>query len=291
MIVFNPMINRTLSFLFCISFFCSFSLAATEQKPVFLVSVAPYRFFVEKIAGDFGDVELLVPAGASAHTFEPNPKQMMQAAQATIWFRIGEPFEEKAFHALMATKPSLKTVNLWEGLSLLHGECKAHKHCGADLHLWTSPKNGMFQARMIANALIANYPAETTRFQENLNRLLQELVELSQYIEKKTAHLKNRAFVVSHPAYGYLCRDYNLEQVSIEFEGRDPTPKQLTQLLAKVKQVRPKAIFTQPQYSDKAAKLIASTIGAAVVELDPYSEHYITEMQKIADAIAEYNGE
>lgn len=285
------MINRALSFIFWACLFCALPLLAAEQKPVFLVTISPYKFFVEKIADGLGSVEVLVPAGASAHTFEPNPKQMMQAAQAAIWFRIGEPFEEKALYALMASKPSLKTVNLWEGLELLHGECKAHKHCGADLHLWTSPRNGMHQARMIANALIQNYPEESARIQQNLNQFLQELSDLNQYIERKISPLKKRAFVVSHPAYGYFCRDYNLEQVSIEFEGRDPTSKQLTQLLEKVKQIHPKAIFTQPQYSDKAAKLIASTIGATVIELDPYSEHYITEMKKITDAIAEYNGE
>lgn len=285
------MINRALRSIFWLCLFCSFSLTAADDKPVLLVTVSPYRFFVEQIVGDFASVEVLVPPGASAHTFEPNPKQMMRASMAAIWFRIGEPFEEKAWNALMSSRPNLKTVNLWEGLSLLHGECKAHKHCGADLHLWTSPKNGVIQAKMIAKALIENYPAEAERFQKNLDRFLGELSTLDAYILGKTAPLKNRTFVVSHPAYGYFCRDYKLEQVSIEFEGRDPTSKQLTVLLERVKEIKPKAIFTQPQYSDKAAKLIGSAIGAKVVELDPYSEHYIHAMEKIADAIAEYSGE
>lgn len=285
------MINLALRSLIGIFLLFGFTLHAAEEQPVFLVTVSPYRFFVEKIAGDFATVEVLVPAGASAHTFEPNPKQMMRASLASIWFRIGEPFEEKAWNALMASKPSLKTVNLWEGLSLLHGECKAHKHCGADLHLWTSPKNGIVQAQMIAQALIENYPQEKQRFQNNLKLFLQELNALDAFIQNKTAPLKNRTIVVSHPAYGYLCRDYKLEQVSIEFEGRDPTSKQLTLLLENVKKIKPKAIFTQPQYSDKAALLIGEAIGAKVVELDPYSEHYIQAMEKIATAIAEYNGE
>ncbi len=279
--------QRYLYFLFGLLFFLP--LQSESAEPHFLVSVSPYRTFVKKIAGEDVSVEVLVPAGASAHTFEPSPKQMIKAGQASIWFRIGEPFEAKALQALQHANPNLIVVDLWEGISLLHSECKEHRHCGADLHLWLSPANGMIQAKLIAAKLSSTYPEKREIFQKNLESFLNELQDLDAFIRHKTATVKNRTLVVSHPAYGYFCKDYNFTQLSIEFEGRDPTSKQLTTLLQQVKQVSPKAIFTQPQYSDKAAALISKQVNAALIPLDPYAEQYISAMRHIAEMIAEYN--
>lgn len=272
------------------TFLFAFSPLSSES-PVLLVSVSPYPYFVKRIAGDFAQVELLVPAGASAHTYEPNAKEMLRASKASIWFRIGEPFENKALGALKANNPSLITVNLWEGLDLLHGECKEHHHCGADLHLWTSPTNAIKQSQMIARRLINSYPAHRKTFEANLAALVQDLNTLDLEIRTKTEKLPNRALVVSHPSYGYFCRDYRFEQVSIEFEGRDPTSRQLTNLLNNIRKHKPKAIFTQPQYSDKAALLIAKEVGAKVVPLDPYGEDYLHWMNDLTAKLVEYNGE
>lgn len=263
----------------------------SSELPVLLVSVSPYPYFVKRIAGDFAQVELLVPAGASAHTYEPNAKEMLRASKATIWFRIGEPFENKALGALRANNPSLITVQLWEGIDLLHGECKEHHHCGADLHLWTSPQNAIKQSQMIAKQLSISYPEHRAKIEANLKALVQDLNDLDQAIRSKTGKLPNRTLVVSHPSYGYFCRDYNFQQISIEFEGRDPTSRQLTSLLNSIRTYKPKAIFTQPQYSDKAALLIAKEVNAKVVSLDPYGEDYMHWMYDLIAKLAEYNGE
>jgi zinc transport system substrate-binding protein len=283
------MTSRIFSALF-FALLCAFSPLSSEP-PVLLVSVSPYPYFVKRIAGDFAQVELLVPAGASAHTYEPNAKEMMRASKAAIWFRIGEPFENKALGALQANNPSLITVNLWEGINLLHGECKEHHHCGADLHLWTSPLNAIKQSEMIAAQLIKSYPAHQADIASNLSLLVQDLKNLDREIRTKTSALPHRAIVVSHPSYGYFCRDYQFEQVSIEFEGRDPTSRQLTDLLRKIRQYQPKAIFTQPQYSDKAALLIAKEVDAKVIPLDPYGEDYLHWMHELIAKLVEYNGE
>jgi zinc transport system substrate-binding protein len=45
--------------------------------------------------------------------------------------------------------------------------------------------------------------------------------------------------LVSHPAFGYFCKDYDLEQISIEVEGKEPRPKDVSEeYLIKLKAVR-----------------------------------------------------
>ncbi len=273
----------------CLLAFC-FCLHAEIKDPTHtvLVSVAPHKFFIDQIAGDTVNVILMVPAGASAHTYEPTPRQMIAASKADIWFRIGESFEDKAIQALKSYHPNLQVVDLREGLNLITDPthvCSHHKGC-ADLHFWLSPRMAKQQAETITHALKAAYPNNASLYQQRLEKFLKELEDLDKEIMAKLAPLKNRTIMVSHPAYGYFVRDYDLKQVSIEFEGKDPTPQQLTRILDEARNSQIKKIYVQPQYSSKGAYLIAREIGALVIVLDPYSEAYFISLREIANQFA-----
>lgn len=261
-----------------------------SEIPTVLVTVAPHKFFVEKIANETIQVHLMVPAGASSHTYEPTPKQMIKASKGDIWFRIGEPFEERAIQALKSHHPELKIVNLQQGLNLIQASACAHCRCcpgSVDLHFWLSAREAQIQAETIANVLIQTYPQHTEIYKTHLAAFKKELQELDKNIQGILSSLKNRHILVSHPAYAYFCRDYHLTQYSIETEGKDPTPQQMTKLLNFIRQLNIRTIFIQMQYNNKAAKLVADTVGAKLVVLDPYSEYFVSSMLEIAHAFAE----
>lgn len=283
--------SRQFWFLFFVFLTNIYFLTAAEiAPPSVLVSVAPHKFFVEKIAKETVQVHLMVPAGASAHTYEPTPRQMITASQAKIWFRIGESFENRAIQALKSHHPNMEIVDLRQGVDLI---CTDHEHghrgcClgGVDLHFWLSARQAQIQAQTITEALIKSYPEHTDFYRMNLQTFQQELQDLDREIQTILAPIKNRSILVSHPAYGYFCRDYSLEQFAIEIEGKDPTPQQMTKLLNRARQLQFQTIFIQMQYNNKAAKLVANALGAKLVVLDPYSEHYFTSMLEIAHAFA-----
>lgn len=276
-------------FLLTLAFSYSCLWAGTPSHHV-LVSVAPHQFFVEKIAGDTVTVGLMVPAGASAHTFEPTPKQVMAASRADIWFRIGEGFETRALKALKSYHPELDVVDLREGLAMItadpnSGCCCCHAN-SQDLHIWLSARQAKIQAKTIAKILIQHYPEHAERYQKTLETFLKELDALDEQISAMLKPLCNRLILVSHPAYAYFCRDYQLSQISIEFEGKDPTPQQLNNLLIKVRSACINKVFVQAQYSSKGARLVAKELNAKVVMLDPYSGDYINSMLVIARQFA-----
>lgn len=279
-------------------FFLTFLLAQSflpitlfADVPTVLVSIAPHKFFVEKIAKETVTVQLMVPAGASAHTYEPTPRQMITASKADLWFRIGEPFENRAIQAFKSHHPNIGIIDLREGLDLISTH-DGLVHCGCchgavDLHFWLSARQAQIQAQTIANALSQAFPGNAKFYQKNLQTFQQELKELDEKIKGILAPLQNRNILVSHPAYAYFCRDYQLLQFAIEVEGKDPTPQQMTKLLHFARQFHARTIFIQMQYNNKAAKLVAETLGARLIILDPYSEHYLTTMLEIAHAFAE----
>lgn len=287
-----PFFRRFKIFLFLILASPSLVLAAFEPSslPTVLVSVAPYKNFVEKIAKDTVKVHLMVPTGASAHTYEPTARQMMTASEAKIWFRIGESFEDRALQALLSHHPTLRVIDLRQGVDLIQSEhANGHKGCcpgSIDLHFWLSPRQAQIQVQTIGDALIKAFPEHTELYTKNLTLLINDLKKLDQDIESMLALLTNRNILVSHPAYAYFCRDYDLTQYSIEIEGKDPTPQQMTKLLNVARKLNLHTIFIQMQYNNKAAKLVAETIGAKLIILDPYSELYFTSMLEIAHAFA-----
>lgn len=269
-----------------------YSQALADQTPdklshYVLVSVSPHKFFVEKIAGKTVEVGLMVPAGASSHTYEPTPKQMISAGKADLWFIIGETFETRAGNALKGHNPRLELIDMRKGLDLIttdsHGHHCAHCHAagGYDLHIWLSARMAKIQAQTIADALTARYPENAALYKDNLLKFQKELDDLDSELTALLKDSKGKTIMVSHPAYAYFCRDYSLEQLSIEFEGKDPTPQQLTRVLDAARKAGIKEIFIQPQYNNKGARLIAKELGAAVIELDPYSENYMDSMREI----------
>jgi len=261
------------------------------ELPCVLVSVASHKFFVEKIAKESVRVQLMVPPGASAHTYEPTPRQMISAGKADIWFRIGEPFEHRAIQALKSHHPNLRIVNLQQDLDLIstpYGKDQACSCCrgSVDLHFWLSARQAQIQAQTIAEALGQVYPQQTHFYQANLEAFQGELKELDEKIKAILHPLQNRNILVSHPAYAYFCRDYQLEQHAIEVEGKDPTPQQMTKLLNLARRLNIRIIFIQRQYNNKAAKLVAETLGATLMFLDPYAEDYFSSMLEIAHGFA-----
>lgn len=265
--------------------FTNFLLEA-QQVPTVLVSIAPYKLFIEKIAGDTVNVNLMVPAGASAHTYEPTPKQMMAAAQAVAWFCLGESFEARAIPSLKAYNPKMAIIDLRQGVDMikadpLTGCCCCHAN-SQDLHIWLSARQMETQAHTITSALIQLFPQYAECYQKGFLELIKELKALDNEITTLLGPLKNRLILVSHPAYAYFCRDYKLRQLSIEFEGKDPTPLQLTNILNQARQAKIRKVYIQRQYNNKGARLFANELGADIVMLDPYSESYFDSMLEIA---------
>lgn len=280
------------SLFFSVLFFVGCQLGANE---LVLVSVAPYETMCKELTANGIDIELLVPVGDSLHTYEPRPKQVLRAAKAKLWFIIGEVFEKKVIKALHEQNPNLAIVDLRDGLDLMREEEHVHDHehvhhhheDETDPHIWMSPKMMQVQVSHMAESLKEAFPELQLTIEQNAKSLITRLEALDKEIREILKDSKGKTIFVSHPAYGYFCREYGLDQVSIEFEGKDPTPRQLNDLLEQARKDHVRTIFTQKQYSTKASNLIAQELQAKIVLLDPYSKNYFESMREIAKSIAE----
>jgi zinc transport system substrate-binding protein len=259
------------------------------------VSIAPQEYFVERIGGERVNVQALVKPGSSPATYSPSPKQVVELGKASLYFRIGVPFEMAFLPKISGAYPDLKVVDTSEGIDLRTMETSPHDHEGdshhheagaKDPHIWLNPRLVKVQARTIAAALIQADPAGKAVYEANLAGFLADLDVLDAHLTDALAPLCGKTFMVFHPAWGYFADAYGLKQVSVEVEGKDPSAQQLTRIVERARTDRVQAIFVQPQFSTASARAIADAIGGVVVPIDPLARSYIENLEAAASQIS-----
>jgi zinc transport system substrate-binding protein len=283
-----------------------------DAKLSVVVSIPPQKYFVQKVGGDLVSIMVMLPAGADAHTYEPRPRQMAALSKAQIYFTVGVEFEDAWMKKFMAANPGLKVVRTEEKVHRVpmaeaheehHGQGQAekhhdahkaehraeeHHHEGLDPHIWLAPKLVAIQARAIRDGLVQADPANRATYERNLAAFEKEISRLDQELSAVFKGLKGaRHILVYHPAWGYFCRAYGLEQVAIEAEGKKPTAKGLAHLIQQAKEEKAKVIFVQPQFSTRAANTVAKAIGGQVVAIDPLAFDWAANLRKVATKLQE----
>jgi zinc transport system substrate-binding protein len=256
-----------------------------EPIPVF-VSIVPQKYFVERIGGEQVKVEVMVNSGESPATFNPNPKKMSLLSQAKLYFSIGVPFETIWIDRIRSIHPNLQFVPLHDKVRTVHEQDSHHSHDAGDPHIWTSPAKVKIIAQKIKNTLTRAKPEKENYFEANLQAFFNDLNILDKDIRAILANSDNHRFMVFHPAWSYFAKDYGLEQIAIEHEGKEPGARTLQKTIEEGKKLGIKVIFVQKQFSLSIAENIAKMIGATVREMDPLAEDYLGNMRRTATAIS-----
>lgn len=267
---------------------CSSPKDASGEKTIY-VTITPLKAIVEEITcGDF-DVEVVVPDGASPETYEPTAKQLAKINEAQLIFSIGLIDFERAIIERIDNRE--RVVELYHGIDILEGSCSHghhHHHHGTDPHIWTSPKSLRTMVETIGNTLVGEFP-DKTEYAEAADKLLSRIEGLDAYCQESIERSDVKAMMIYHPAYTYYARDYGIEQIAIEHDGKEPTARQLMSLINKSQTFGINTILYQPQYSVDKVKPIAHEIGAQAVVTNPLAVDIIAEIERVTDIICERN--
>ena len=257
-------------------------------KMTVVSSIAPIEAIVKQIGGEYIDSRVMVPQGASPHTYEPKPSQMRDISRAKLYFAIGVEFEDIWLKKFANLNPKMKIIRLDEGIQKYPMVSHHHnEEGGLDPHIWTSIDNLRVIAKKIAKALESEDKKHSSYYQKRLKEYLNYLDSVKQKIASIISQKRgSRTFMVFHPSWGYFAREFNLKMISMEIEGKEPTPKELINLIKEAKDSHISAVITQPEFSDKKAKLLAREIGVPVVALSPLSENIADRLLKLAKAIS-----
>ena len=292
--------------------FASFLYA---NKPQLTVNILPQKYFVEKIVKDKFDINVMVKPGSSPHNFEPKPSQMKSLASSKAYFLVGDPSEQAWIGKFKQNAKDTLFVDTTIGIERIaivahkhhdeedEDEHEGHAHhehehehekhvehdhdeSGLDPHTWLDPISVKVQAKNIYETMLKIDEKNSDFYKVNYEEFVKELDSLDTEIKNILAPYKDKAFMVFHPSWGYFAKRYNLEQISIEVEGKEPKPNELVKLIEEAKKHDIKIIFVSPQFSQKSAQAISKNIGANVVAIDPLSDDWQKNLLKVASEIA-----
>jgi zinc transport system substrate-binding protein len=284
-----------------------FSCSSSPQtRPLVVVTILPQRDFVEQVAGEhMPDILVLIPPGASPENYEISPAQMQDIGRAKAFFKVGSglPFEDVWLDRISKLNPQMRIVDCSNGVELMTGAAHHHHEDetendtnqegnyelgrGRDPHIWCSPANAMIMVDNIAEGFIEIDPEHDQAYRSNAEKYKEQLKALDAEIRADFADITNRNFIIFHPAWGYFARDYDLNQIAIEIEGKEPKAADLQLLVRTADKMNLKTVFASPQFNTESAKMIAREIKGQVVYIDPLAANYIENMKETAAKLAQ----
>ncbi|MFO7755726.1 MAG: zinc ABC transporter substrate-binding protein [Bacteroidales bacterium] len=265
--------------------------ASQEEKAVITVSIEPFRFFAEAIAGDNYRVNVIVPPGASPATYEPPPaviRDLKDSELMIINAYLG--FELAWMDRMININSDVEVLELAASQDLIAADSHSHDgithHTGVDPHFWVSPLRARIIARDIRDFLSEKDPGRKDEYWKNHQQLDSVIMDTDAYLESLLNNTANKSFMIFHPSLSYLARDYGLEQIAVETEGKEPSPSDLKRLIDKGREKNIKAILVQREFDRRNADLIADEIAAETIIIDPLAYDWVSAVRTIAESIA-----
>ena len=290
---------------------CALAACATPPGPTRLgsaddgrlyvtVSIAPQKYFLERVGGERVKVSVMVAPGASPATYEPKPEQLKALSDAGAYFSIGVPFESVWLQKIAAANEDMMVVDTIKGIERMsmaahHHRDEEHKVDRADgapdPHVWLSPELVKVQSQAIYDALAKLDPQHQDEYQANLGAFIADIDQLQADMRETLSDLKGDSFMVFHPAWGYLADDFGLEQIPVEVGGQEPSAQELAQLIQDARDRGIQVIFAQPEFSTEDAETIAQEIGGKVLLISPLAPDWLDNMRRVAQTFADVLGE
>ena len=245
------------------------------------VTIEPLRYFTEQIAGEKFVVNTMVPQGGNPETYEPTAQQMVKLAESDLYIKVGNiGFERTWMKKLSQNAPHTIIIDSSEGIELAHSS-----HGVTDPHTWMSTNNAKQIARNIYQALVSINARDSASYRRNYEALIDTIEATDMRLREQLTRDKSQTFLIDHPALTYFARDYELLQIPVEEEGREPSAAQLKKTIQQAKDKKVKVMFVQKQFETRSTKIVSQEVGAKTIAINPLSHNWSEEMVSIAQKL------
>ncbi|MCR8659265.1 metal ABC transporter solute-binding protein, Zn/Mn family [Paenibacillus endoradicis] len=280
-----------------------------------VTSFYPIYYLTKEIGGEQVDVTNLIATGVEPHDWTPKSKDLITASNADLLLYHGAGLETwiENFKQGLESDSKVKVKEVSVGMTLIDtaseeadqdhestteeehdhdhatendhdstaDEGHTHSHT-TDPHTWVSPKSALVLASNIKDSLIEVDAEHAAQYEVNYNAIVAKLTSIDKQYTDALSNLTKRTIVVSHQSFGYVARDYNLEQISIMglSPNAEPRAQDILEIAKTVKANDVKYIFFEELVSDNLAKMLASE--AKVDTMVLYSLEGLTTRQEKA---------
>ena len=242
------------------------------------VSILPQKFVIDYISHRMANVNIMVPTGSNPATYSPTPRQLLSLKKSKVYFKIGVPFEKAWLKKFTDINPNIKIVDFAKYI-------KKDKNP----HIWLDPILLISQAKVVYETLSQIDAKNSNLYYNNYLKFKNLCLKIDKKIKNSLSTLKNRKFIIFHPNLYYFAKRYNLEEIALEKNGKEPSFKYLLKIINTAKQNNIKVVFTAPEFSQKSAKFLADKIGAKVVEFSALEYDIFRNLIKVTKILHDNN--
>jgi len=271
-----------------------FNCSAESSKPVIVTTSFPAASIIKELVGNRIDVEILVPSGASPHTYAPKPSDIKKSSIAVAFFSVAENLD--GWSKSIKTNRHIELIKfLPDSLKVYFDEPHNHSHEGhdhsghshdgehnhddtnlnqdnmLDPHFWFDPMAVKAILGPLSDTLSSILPDYADAIKKNAELFSKRLDLINKEVSSLSKGLFGKPLFLQHPSFLYFANRYNLEYMGSieEIPGKEPGPKYIAEIVKKIKDSGATAIFTEPQLNKKAADIIANEAGVLLYEIDP----------------------
>lgn len=259
---------------------CSTSGAsgADPDRTDVVAAFYPLRYVTERVGGDAVRVTNLTKPGAEPHDLELSPGQVGQISEAELVVYLAgfQPALDEAVTQAAADRTfDVATVEpLLAAPAHTDEDGQAgsgDESGGKDPHVWLDPTRLATIGDRLAERLGTVDPGRAADYRARAEALRADLGTLDQEYADGLKTCQRREIVVSHAAFGYLTRRYQLEQVGLTglTPENEPSPQRLAEVATEARRHQATTIFFETLVSPKIADTIAEEVGAKTAVLDP----------------------
>ena len=205
------------------------------------------------------------PQTGCLHDYALKPDDLKTLEKADI-FIINGAGMESFLDDVVKQQDDLKIIEASENIPLLSDDSGEENP-----HVWVSVTNCIAYVNNIAEQLAAVDKGNESLYRANAKAYVKKLEVLKDEMHDAIDPLVSRDIITFHEAFPYFAQEFSLNIASvIEREpGSEPTPRDLEEIIETVRDTNINALFAEPQYSSKAAEMIARETGAKIYTLDP----------------------
>jgi zinc transport system substrate-binding protein len=233
--------------------------ATKEERRSVVAAFYPLEFVAERVGGNTVDVRNLTPPGSEPHDVELSARDVERVRSADVVLYLGSGFQPAVEKAVDGA--SGHAIDVLKGISVVQGTDEEGEPA-IDPHVWLDPVRFAKIVEKVGFAL--GRPQEAAKLVRRLNAVDADYRNGLRSCER-------REIVTSHAAFGYLARRYGLEQIPVTglSPEAEPTPRQLEDVVARVKEHGATTVFFESLVSPQLAETVAREAGAHTAELNP----------------------
>lgn len=248
-----------------------------DHEIQFVATIAPLAAILREVVGDRAQVTTLLPPGASPHTFQPKPSQA-KILEKSLAFFLGGPNLDKEWAGRLPARRRIEMVLLLPEKYRLasiddhdHDKSGLGKASDLDSHFWTDPLAVRALIPELVTLLGKLDPTGREIYHTNGLRFSDELTALDQELALILQPIKAQPFFLFHPSFQYFFKRYQLRLAGLvePFPGREPSPKYLSDLTARIKSTGATAVFNEVGLPVRPAEVLADAAGVRLFQLDP----------------------